>query len=159
MAQGFINFSTKHAVAGSTNLKATYDYGADGIRDIQISKDLDNGTIIGQGDFIEGQVYAMTAPTAFTGTIIDKAPNGNWYVQVATATNAFLVLQVPVTPYDYTHPMRQESTFYNEQGDIVRSYKLFQGDVFELSTEGFDGTPAKGASVSVDSTTYKVEVQ
>lgn len=159
MAQGFINFSTKHAVAGSTNLKATYDYGADGIRDIKISKDLDNGTIIGQGDLIDGQVYAMVAPTAFTGKIISKAANGNFYVQVVTATNAFLVLQVPVSYYDYTHEMRAESQFYNANGDIVRAYKLFQGDVFELSAEGFDGTPDVGKNVSFDSTTYQVEVQ
>ena len=158
MAQSVINI-VKHAVAGSTNLKATYDYCADGIKDLKISKDLDNGTIIGQGDFVAGQVYAMTAPTAFTGKIIDKAANGNWYVQVLTATNAFLVLQVPTVYYDYTKEMAAESTFYNKKDDIVRAYKLFPGDVFELSAEGFDGTPAKSASVSFDSTTYQVEVQ
>lgn len=159
MAQDFINFVNKHAVAGSTNLKATYDYGADGIRDIKITKDLDNGTIIGQGDLVAGQVYAMVAPTAFTGKIIDKAANGNYYVQVVTATNAFLVLTVPVTYYDFTREMRAESTFYNKNGDIIRGYKLFQGDVFELSVEGFDGTPEVGKNVSFDSTTYQVEVQ
>ena len=49
--------------------------------------------------------------------------------------------------------------FYNAKDDIVRAYKLFQGDVFALSTEGFDGTPVKDATVSFDSTTYQVEVQ
>lgn len=159
MAQGFINFSTKHAVAGSTRLAATKGVGAHGPIDLQISKDLDNGTIIGKGALVAGEVYAMASPTSFAGKIIDKAANGNWYVEVTSASNAYLVLQVPVTYYDYTNQMRQESTFYNENGDIVRAYPLFAGDVFELSDEGFDGTPAKDATVSVDSTTYQVEVQ
>ena len=159
MAQDVINYSTKHAVAGSTRLVATTATGGHGIVDIKLSKDLDNGVIIGKGDLVEGEVYAMTAPTTFTGTIIDKAANGNWYVQVATAANAYLLLSVPETPYDFTKAMDAESTFYNAKDSIGRAYKLFEGDVFELSDEGFDGTAAKGASVSVDSTTYQVEVQ
>lgn len=160
MAQNFINFANKHAVAGSTRLAATTETGGEGIMDLKISKDLDNGCIIGKGTYVGGQVYNMTAPTAFTGKILaDKAANGNWYVEVVTATNAYLVLQVPVTPYNYTKQMEAESTFYNANGDIVRAYKLFPGDVFELSKEGFDGTPAANATVSFDATTYQVEVQ
>lgn len=159
MAQSVINLSPKHAVAGSTRLAATNASGGLGIFDIKISKDLDNGTIIGKGDLIAGEVYAMAAPTTFTGKIIDKAANGNWYVEVLTAANAYLVLTVPSTPYDFTTAMAAESTFYNAKDDIVRAYKLHVGDVFELSDEGFDGTAAKDASVSVDSTTYQVEVQ
>lgn len=158
MAQGIVSFANKHAVAGSTRLAATTATGGDGIFDIKITKDLDNGTIIGKGDLVAGQVYAMAAPTTFTGKIIDKAPNGNWYVEVLTAANAYLVLTAPVTYYDYTSAMKAESTFYNANGDIVRAYKLHVNDVFELSAEGFDGTPTKGASVGVDSTTYQVEV-
>lgn len=158
MAQSVINI-TKHAVAGSSRLAATTATGGDGIVDIKITKDLDNGCIIGKGAFVAGQVYAMTSPTTFTGTVIDKAANGSWYVEVATASNAYLVLTVPVTYYDYTKQMRDENTFYNKNGDIVRAYKLVPGDIFELSAEGFDGTPALAASVSFDATTYQVEVQ
>lgn len=158
MAQSVISI-VKHAVAGSTRLAATTATGGDGIVDLKISKDLDNGCIIGKGSFVAGQVYNMAAPTTFTGKVIDKAANGNWYVEVLTATNAYLVLTVPVTYYDFTKEMRDEATFYNKNGDIVRAYKLVPGDVFELSDEGFDGTAAKNASVSVDSTTYQVEVQ
>lgn len=160
MAQNFISFANKHAVAGSTRLAATTATGGDGIVDIRITKDLDNGTIIGKGTYEGGQVYGMTAPTTFTGTILkEKAANGNWYVEVATAANAYLVLQVPVTYYDFNASARAESTFYNANGDVVRAYKLVPGDVFELSAEGFDGTPAASASVSFDATTYQVEVQ
>ena len=157
MAQSVINIQ-KHAVAGSTRLTATKTVGGDGIMDIRISLDLDNGSIIGKGALVAGQVYAMAAPTSFAGKIIDKAENGNWYVEVTEAENAYLVLQVPKTPIDYTNEMRDENTFYNKQNDIVRAYPLFVGDVFELSAEGFDGTPVKNATVGVDSTTYKVEI-
>lgn len=159
MAQSVINYATKHAVAGSTSLAAKTTYGGLGIADIRISKDLDNGCIIGKGALVAGQVYAMTASTSFAGKIIDKASNGNWYVQVTSATNAYLVLTVPETPYDFTKAMADESTFYNAKDSVVRAYPLFAGDVFELSAEGFDGTPAKNSTVAVDSTTYQVEVQ
>lgn len=158
MAQSVINI-VKHAVAGSTRLAATNATGGDGIVDIKVSKDLDNGVIIGKGALVAGEVYAMAAPTTFTGKIIDKAANGNWYVEVLTASNAYLLLTSPSTPYDFTTAMAAESTFYNEKDSIGRAYKLHVNDVFELSAEGFDGTPAKDASVSVDSTTYQVEVQ
>jgi len=158
MAQSVINI-VKHAVAGSTRLAATNATGGDGIADIKVSKDLDNGTIIGKGALIAGEVYAMTAPTTFTGKIIDRASNGNWLVEVLTCKNAYLVLTSPSTPYDFTIAMSAESTFYNEKDSIARAYKLHEYDVFELSTEGFDGTPVKNASVAVDSTTYQVEIQ
>lgn len=159
MAQS-ISLGNKHAVAGSTSLAATTATGGEGIVDLKITLDLDNGTIIGKGNLIKGQVYAMAAPTSFGGKILsEKAANGNYYVEVTTASNAYLVLTVPVTYYDYTSAMKAESTFYNKNGDIVRAYKLHVGDVFELSAEGFDGTPATGATVAVDSTTYQVEVQ
>ena len=159
MAQSVINI-VKHAVAGSTNLTATKGFGGHGTVDIKITKDLDNGSIIGKGANISGQVYAMATPTTFTGKILkEKAPNGNFYVQVLTAANAYLVLTTPTTYYDWTTPMSAESTFYNANGDIVRAYPLFPGDVFELSEEGFDGTPTVEASVSVDTSKYQVEIQ
>lgn len=157
MAQSVINIQ-KHAVAGSTRLTATKAVGGHGIQDIKISTDLDNGSIIGRGALVAGEVYAMTAATTFAGKIIDKAANGNWYVEVTAAENAYLVLTVPVTYVDYTKSMRDEATFYNANGDIVRAYPLFKGDVFELSAEGFAGTPAKDATVGVNAT-YQVAIQ
>ena len=158
MAQSVINI-VKHAVAGSSRLKATYDYGADGIVDIKITKDLDNGSIIGKGANISGQVYAMTAPTTLTGKILkEKAANGNFYVEVVTASNAYLVLTTPVTPADWTHEMSADSTFYNKNGDIVRAYPLFPGDIFELSEDGFDGTPTVEANTTLDTSKCMVKV-
>ena len=157
MAQSVINIQ-KHAVAGSTRLTATKAVGGHGIQDIKISADLDNGSIIGRGALVAGEVYAMTAATTFAGKVIDKAANGNWYVEVTAAENAYLVLTVPVTYVDYTNAMRDESTFYNANGDIVRAYPLFVGDVFELSAEGFDGDPAKDALVELNAS-YQVKIK
>ena len=158
MAQSVINI-VKHAVAGSTRLTATKGFGGHGPVDIKITKDLDNGSIIGKGDNISGQVYAMAQPTTFTGKILkEKAANGNFYVEVATAANAYLVLTSPVTYYDWTEKMKAESTFYNASGDVVRAYPLFPGDIFELSAEGFDGTPEVGASITVDTSKYQVKI-
>ena len=52
--------------------------------------------------------------------------------------------------------MQHESNFYNANGDIVRAYELYKGDVFELSKEGFTGTPAKGKTVTIENKKVKV---
>jgi hypothetical protein len=158
MAQSVIQF-VKHAVAGSSRLTATYAYGGHGPVDIKITQDLDNGSIIGKGANQAGQVYAMAAPTTFTGKILhEKAANGNFYVEVVTASNAYLVLTTPTTYYDWTERMKAESTFYNANGDVVRAYPLFPGDIFELSAEGFDGTPAVDTAVTLNAAKYQVKV-
>lgn len=145
MATGFINF-TKHAVAGSSKLKATI---AGHIYNILIEEDLDNGSIVAKGDYVSPEVYKAKDSTGFAGVILEKAANGNWYVEVTEPGDALLVLQVPMIYEEYTTAMQHESNFYNENGDIVRSYELYVGDIFELSAEGFEGTPVKGAAVSV----------
>lgn len=158
MAQSVIKI-VKHAVAGSSRLTATYAYGGHGPIDIKITKDLDNGSIVGKGDVITGQVYAMAAPTSLSGKILpEKAANGNYYVEVSAASNAYLVLTAPTTYHDFTEQMKAESTFYNANGDVVRAYPLFPGDIFELSAEGFDGDPTVGASVTVDTSKYQVKI-
>lgn len=145
MATSFINFK-KHAVAGSSKLKATV---AGHIYNILIEEDLDNGSIVAKGDYVSPEVYKAKDSTGFAGVVLDKAANGNWYVEVTEPGDALLVLQVPMIYEEYTTAMKHESNFYNENGDIVRSYELYVGDIFELSAEGFEGEPSKGATVSV----------
>lgn len=153
MATNFINM-VKHAVAGSSKLKATT---AGHIYNILLEEDMDNGTLIAKGDYVKPEVYKAKACTGFEGVIVDKATNGNFYVEVTKPGDALLVLQVPVIYEEYTRAMQHESNFYNASGDIVRAIELYEGDVFELSAEGFVGTPEKGKSVTVD-TTKKVKV-
>lgn len=155
MATNFFNF-VKHAVAGSSKLKATI---AGHIYNIRIEQDMDNGCIVAKGDYIEPEVYKMKESTGFKGKILGPAGNGNWYVEVVTPGDALLMLQVPLIYEEYTTRMQHESNFFNANGDDVRCYELYTGDVFELSAEGFDsGTPAAGKDVTVTKTTCKLTV-
>lgn len=144
----FISSLDKHAVAGSSKLKATV---AGHIWNILIEEDLDNGSIVAKGEYVSPEVYKAKDSTGFSGVILDKAANGNWYVEVTDPGDALLVLTVPMIYEDYTSTLKQESNFYNESGNIVRAYELHKGDIFELSAEGFSGTPAKGSAVTVSS--------
>lgn len=152
MATNFLNF-TKHAVAGSSRLKATT---AGHIYDIVADKNYDNGTLITKGDYVENQTYkAGAAATVFEGKIIDIAANGNYYVEVVTPGDALLILTSPLIYEDYTSQMTAESNFFNAKGDIMRAYELYKGDVFELSAEGFEGAVMKGDKVKVTTTLLK----
>lgn len=153
MATKFINF-VKHAVAGSSKLKATT---AGHIYNIKIDTDLDNGSIVAKGDYVAPEVYKAKDSTGFAGVILDKAANGNWYVEVTEPGDALLLLNPPLIYEEYTTAMQHESNFYNAAGDIVRAYELYAGDIFELSAEGIDGEIVKGATVNVVS--KKVTIQ
>ena len=142
----FIGNLVKHAVAGSSKLKATTD---GHIYNILIEEDLDNGSIVAKGDYVKPEVYKAKDSTGFSGVILDKAANGNWYVEVKEAGDAVLLLNVSLIYEEYTTALQHESNFYNAAGDIVRGYELYAGDIFELSAEGFEGEPVKGASVTV----------
>ena len=154
MATSFINFSTKHAVAESTKLKATI---VGNIWNIKATNDIDNGCIVKRGDYVAPEYYAEAAATEFTGKIIEKAANGNFRVEVtAVGELEGLVLSVPLIYEEYTTRMQEESNFYNAKGDLLRVYQLYVGDVFTLSAEGFDGTPEVGKTVSVSNKKVKV---
>ena len=146
MATNFINFANKHAVAGSSKLKATT---AGHIYNIKIEADLDNGSIVAKGDYVSPEVYKAKDSTGFKGVILDKAANGNWYIEVTEPGDALLLLNPPLIYEEYTTAMQHESNFYNANGDIVRAYELYAGDIFELSEEGIEGSAAKAATVTV----------
>ena len=154
MATSFINFDNKHAVAESTNLKATI---VGNIWNIKATNDIDNGCIVKRGDYVAPEYYAEAVATEFTGKIIEKAANGNFRVEVtAVGELEGLVLSVPLIYEEYTTRMQEENNFYNAKGDLLRVYQLYVGDVFTLSAEGFDGTPEVGKTVSVVSKKVKV---
>lgn len=146
MAASFITY-TKHAVAGSSSLLATE--GGAHIRNIVAEENIDNGSIVGLGDWISMEKYKEGTAGAFTGTVLGKAANGNYYVKVESATNCWLVLTTPTIYEEYTTACQHESNFYNEKGDIMRCYELMPYDVFEISAEGIDGTVTDGATLEV----------
>ena len=154
MATNFLDFSKKHAVCGSSKLKATT---AGHIYNILIEEDLDNGSVVAKGDYVKPEVYKAKDSTGFAGKIVDVASNGNFYVEVENPGDAVLLLQVPMIHEEYTTAMQHESNFYNANGDIVRGYELHKGDIFELSKEGFEGDPQKGKSVTINAKKVKVE--
>ncbi|MEG1502105.1 MAG: hypothetical protein RR370_01810 [Synergistaceae bacterium] len=43
--------------------------------------------------------------------------------------------------------------FYNEAGAAIRGYRLYSGNIFSLTAEAFDGTPAKGKIVELQAKT------
>jgi len=148
MATNFINF-TKHAVAESTNLKATT---VGNIWNIRAAANIDNGTIVKRGDYVAPEYYAEDAATDFEGEIIEKAPNGNFRVLVTEIGELEgLVLSVPLIYEEYTTKMQEESNFFNAKDDLLRVYQLYVGDVFTVSAEAFTGTPVVGKTLTVGS--------
>ena len=139
MATDYVN---KHAVSGVSKLLATN--GGAHIYNVTLSTVADNGNIIGRGDMVSLDNYAEATPTTFKGKIVWKASNGNWYVEVLEADNALLVYNVPINADE----KKREQYFYNEVGDVARAHELVKGDIFELSAEGFSGSPTKGASIT-----------
>ena len=154
MATSFIDFSTKHAVAESTKLKATQ---IGNIWNIEAKEDIDNGRIVKKGKYLRPEVYQEDTATTFAGKIIEKAANGAYRVEVtAIGEGEGLVLSVPLIYEEYTTKMQEESNFYNAKGDILRVYELYVGDVFTLSADGFDGVPEVNKTVSVSDKKVKV---
>ena len=44
----------------------------------------------------------------------------------------------------------------NAAGEVVKAYTLTVGDIFEVSAEAFDGTPAKNAALTVVAKKLKI---
>ena len=154
MATSFIDFSTKHAVAESTKLKATQ---IGNIWNIEAKEAIDNGRIVKKGKYLRPEVYQEDTATTFAGKIIEKAANGAYRVEVtAIGEGEGLVLSVPLIYEEYTTKMQEESNFFNAKGDILRVYELYVGDVFTLSADGFDGVPEVNKTVSVSNKKVKV---
>jgi hypothetical protein len=61
-----------------------------------------------------------------------------------------------ITPYDTIPQTQNPKAWVNKEGDVVKGYSLVKGDIFEMSAEGFQGTPAVGATVSFADGKYVV---
>ena len=145
----------KHAVAFPSKVLARD--GGKHIYNIQLAeaadKFVDNGWFVGKGDFIELDLYKAAAPTSFEGKVVGIAPNGNYYVEVKSAENAFFVYQVPMIEETYNNNFKKESNYTNAPTQVVRSYELAVGDIVEISADGFDGVVAVNDSVELKAIT------
>ena len=139
----------KHAVAFPSKLLA--QNGGKHIYNIELATDTDNGNLVKRGSFIDLDLYEEDAATTFEGVIQKQAANGNWYVEVVNPGDALFVYMQAFIAEEWTNKFKAESNFYNAAGDVVRGYELAVGDVFEVSAEGFTGTPEAGKTVSVAS--------
>lgn len=137
----------KHAVAFPSKLLA--QNGGKHIYNIELATDTDNGNLVKRGSFIDLDLYEEDAATTFEGVIQKQAANGNWYVEVVNPGDALFVYMQAFIAEEWTNKFKAESNFYNASGDVVRGYELAVGDVFEVSAEGFTGTPEAGKAVSV----------
>lgn len=158
MAYGTINM-TKHAVCFPSKIAASA--GSPHIYNITLSTAADNGNIIGRGAWNSFDNYAEAAcPNGFAAKIVDKAANGNWYVEVTALPStgeALLVYNSPIIPYESPRELADLSNFYNAASEVVKAYTLSIGDIFEVSGEAFTGTPAKNATLAVSSKKLAVQ--
>lgn len=120
---------TAHVVAESSRLKATT---AGHIYDLEMIADTDNGTIVGIGAHVEGQVYKAKA--------------------FANGDKPYFILTPPLA-YNGKKSWSDEKYFYNAKGEIARAYELHVDDIFTVSEDAFTGTPAVGKFVDA---TYAV---
>ena len=121
---------------------------------------LDNGTLCGRGDYVSFDQYEQAAlPAGFEGRINEasRANKGYWYVEVTALPDDEVLYMYNSAVSEYTErELKDERLFVNEEGDVIQGAVLCIGDVIEISTEGFDGTPAAGASVTFENGKYKV---
>lgn len=120
---------TAHVVAESSRLKATV---SGHIYDLKMTEDMDNGTIVAIGKFVEEQVFEAKA-----------------YV----AGDAPYLLLTPPFAYNGRKAWSDEKYFYNAKGEIARAYELHKDDIFTISADAFSGVPAVGKYVDA---TYAV---
>lgn len=135
-----------HAMSGVSKLLATS--GGAHIYNVTLKTDADNGNLIGRSEDMKSfDNYEEAAVSEFKGLIQWQASNGNFYVEVTDETDALLVYNPPVSPFDAPAALKSEKAWVNKAGDVVRAHELKVGDVFELSAEGFVGTPEVGAAI------------
>lgn len=136
MATYFDNLTgTEHVVAESSLLKATT---AGHILSVKLHKDLDNGSIIGKGTYVGGQVFNSANYASGTMYLLLTPP---------------LAYNTSIT--DYT----AEKYFYNALGEIGRAYELVKDDIFTLSAAAFSSTPAVGKYAKWDATDSEYDIQ
>ena len=125
----------EHVVAESSLLKAT---GAGHILSMKCHKDLDNGSIVTRGAWVEAQVF-------------DSA-------DYAAGKKPYLVLTPPIGYNSDRRSYQEERYFYNATGEIARAYELYVDDIFTVSANAITAlstAPVVGNYVSVDGGLYK----
>ena len=90
---------------------------------------IENGHVVVVGDYISGEVRAFSTPAANT----------------AMGKVAIIASEEIVKTKSYN----TLAEFINEAGSIARGYRLVSGDIYGLTAECFEGTPAEGNVVEL----------
>ena len=156
-----IDVSTrKHIVAFPSRMRNAV---ATHLFDLELQENTDNGELKSIGAYIKlGTYKAANAVTNFSGKIVEAAnAPGHWYIEVQDDyPDICFVYKAPISPYPQER-LKVESLFYTdvtEDDPMIKGYPLSKRDIFEISAEGFTGTPAVGKSVTFDATTHKYVV-
>ena len=139
----------KHAYCFPTKVLA--GNGGEHILNMELTSDADNGSIVSVGDYKSFDNYMEAeAPANYEGKIVDIAADGNFYVEVVEPADAVLICEVVViAEQNYDSRFKDPKNFYNKAGEVVRGYVLHKHDIYELSEEGFEGTPEVGKTVTI----------
>ena len=126
MINAFLQAVTKHVVAESTNIQATYD--AKHIFNVRAAADVDNGKLVNLDDmaWVNNEYFTMVEPTS--------------------TCRVGLILSVPIGYDERPKAATYESNFYNGNGEIMRVYDLLVGDKFTVSENGI--TPISGTALA-----------
>ena len=145
-----LNLENSHAYCFPTKIASGL---AGHVLNIVLTSDADNGSIVTTyaDSYVSFDNYTEeAAPAGYEAKIIDVAADGNFYVEVVEPADAILICEVIDNPYgNYDSRFKDSKLFYNAQGATVRGYCLSKRDVYELSAEGFTGTPEVGKTVTV----------
>lgn len=137
----------KHATSYPSNVLA--QRAGKHIYSVKADKDMDNGAILAIDEWIGYDNFSAKDSTGFEGKIVQKNVDGTYLVFVKNAGDACLVYTKPLAPYESPAELKDETAFYNKEGDIVRAYEFAFGDRFAVSELAFEGTPEVGKTVTV----------
>lgn len=144
----------EHAVANASKMLAST--GGEHIYNILMDKDTDQGSVVAKDAWQGMEYYSVKDSTGVKGLILEQAVNGNWYIEITEAGDGVFVCSVPLIQEEFTKQFQKESNFYNAKGDRARGYRMHEGDIVEVSAKGIEGTPAKGATVTVKDRKFTV---
>ena len=130
MINAFLQAVTKHVVAESTNLQATYD--ARHIFNVKASAAIDNGKVVNLDDmaWVENEYFTMVTPTS--------------------TSRVGLILSVPMGADERPKAATYEHNFYNGKDEIMRVYDLMVGDRFTISENGITKISSGSPAVETD---------
>lgn len=121
---------------------------------------VDNGQLCGRGDYVSFDQYEQDAvPNGFQGIINEEVPAkpGYWYVEVTALPAAEVLYMYNSAVSEYVErELKDERLFVNEKDDVCQGARLMIGDVYEVSTEGFNGTPSAGTAVTYANGKYVI---